>query len=229
MIVITGDTHGDIDSGKLLFLKYKKYYKDIKYLIICGDFGWVWDKQTLNDDIIPLTKLPYTVLFVDGNHENFDLLNSFPVSNWHGGKVHKIRKNIIHLMRGQVFNIENHTFFTFGGGTSIDRAIRTEHISWWKEEMPNEEEIEEAKKNLKKHNNKVDYIITHSIDAKTLSTMYVPNSNEHFIIFKDNIILDWFEENIKYKKWFFGHYHIDEKINNKKICSYQTFETIKSK
>lgn len=228
MIVITGDTHGEIDSGKLLFLQYKEYYKDIKYLIICGDFGGVWDKNELKESLKIFTNLPYKVLFVDGNHENFDLLNDYPISLWNGGKVHIINENIIHLMRGQIFNIEGHTFFTFGGGTSIDKAYRREHISWWKEEIPNEEEINEAKENLKKYKNEVDYIITHSIDATTLSTIYVPNSYyEHFVCFKDNIILDWFEKNINYKKWFFGHYHMDEKINDKKQCLYQTFEVIK--
>jgi len=228
MIVITGDTHGEIDSGKLLFLKYKEYYKDIKYLIICGDFGGVWSERTLGESLSIFNKLPYKVLFVDGNHENFDLLNSYPISIWHGGKVHIISDNIIHLMRGQVFEIEGHTFFTFGGGTSIDRAIRTEHLSWWREEMPNDEEIKEGKENLKKYNNSVDYVITHSIDKTTLDTMYVPFTNrEHFVVFKDNVILDWFENNINYKKWFFGHYHMDQMVNDKKICLYQTFEIIK--
>lgn len=63
-------------------------------------------------------------------------------------------------MRGQVFTIESKTIFTFGGGTSIDKKTRKEHISWWKEEIPTDEEQAEGKNNLLKYNNTVDYIIT---------------------------------------------------------------------
>lgn len=43
-----------------------------------------------------------TILFADGNHEQFDALNSYSVDEWNGGKVHIIEPGIIHLMRGQV-------------------------------------------------------------------------------------------------------------------------------
>ena len=49
------------------------------------------------------------MLFIDGNHENFDKLNSYPVETWCGGKVHKIRNNVIHLMCGEVYCIEGNT------------------------------------------------------------------------------------------------------------------------
>ena len=62
-------------------------------------------KDTLERDLKPFSDLPVTVLFVDGNHENFDLLNAYPVEMWKGGKVHNIKPDIIHLMRGQVFEI----------------------------------------------------------------------------------------------------------------------------
>ena len=49
----------------------------------------------------------FTTLFVDGNHENFTRLYNYPVEEWHGGKVHKIRDSVIHLMRGEIFDIDN--------------------------------------------------------------------------------------------------------------------------
>ena len=87
------------------------------------------EKKTLEANLKPYTELPFSVLFVDGNHENFDLLNSYPVEIWKGGKVHRVKPNITHLMRGQVFEIEGKTIFTFGGATSIDRDFRTEGMS----------------------------------------------------------------------------------------------------
>ena len=41
-----------------------------------------------------------------------------------------ISDSICHLMRGQVFDIDGKTFFTFGGGNSIDKAWRTPGVSW---------------------------------------------------------------------------------------------------
>ena len=220
MILVTGDTHGTIDYQKINRIVELNLLSKEDYLIIAGDFGAIWNKNTLDRDLYYYTKLPFMVLFVDGNHENFDILNSYPITIWNGGKIHKIKDNVIHLMRGQIYTLEGNTIFTFGGGTSIDKYRRCEHRSWWKEEIPSIEELEEAKENLLKYNNQVDYIITHSIDTKALYSpnLYVyGNKCEAFI---DNEMLDYFEENIKYKHWYFGHYHIDSKINDKKTCLY---------
>ena len=91
-----------------------------------------------------------TTLFIDGNHENFEQLNSYAVEQWNGGKVHIIEDNMIHLMRGQIFTIDGLKFFTFGGAYSIDKMSRAEGISWFPEEIPSREEYEEGWANLGK-------------------------------------------------------------------------------
>ncbi len=226
MILITGDTHGIYDYHKIDELSKKNILSKDDYLIISGDFGAIWSEKTLEYYLSFYTKLNFNVLFVDGNHENFDMLNAYPVTTWNGGKVHKIAENVIHLMRGQIYTIENKTIFTFGGGTSIDKYQRIENISWWEDEIPNEQEVEEAKENLKKHNNKVDYIITHSIDSKTLKEELYWKGVIKLWFFEDNYILDWFEENVEYKHWYFGHYHLDAKLKNK-TCLYNDIIEIK--
>ena len=70
------------------------------------------------------------------------------------------------------FILEGKKFFTFGGATSVDKANRTEFISWWKEEMPTGAEFELGFVNLEKHNWKVDYIITHDCSNITLKELY---------------------------------------------------------
>lgn len=106
---------------------------------MCGDFGvgfWdgrYWSEETFYDF---LSEQKYIVLFIDGNHGNFDKMNSYPVETWSGGKVHKIRNNVIHLMRGEVYCIKGSTIFVMGGGYSIDKYRRTEGVSWWSQEMP---------------------------------------------------------------------------------------------
>ena len=112
MVFATGDTHGNFLRFRPENFPEQKNMTKSDYVIICGDFGGVWDgsrkeRQTLDW----LESLPFTVLFVSGNHENFDLLKVLPTEEWHGGKVQFIRPHVIHLLRGQVFEIEGYTFY----------------------------------------------------------------------------------------------------------------------
>lgn len=220
MIYITGDTHGMNDTSKLFpgsFPDGKRLTRD-DYVIITGDFGSIWygdDRDDLRLEFYEEKK--YTVLFVDGNHENFEALNRYPVQAWHGGNIHRIRDNIIHLMRGQVYELDGNTFFTFGGGISIDKANRIPYSSWWPEEEPSVKEIHEALDNLEKHNFRVDYIITHAAPEtimrdelckiKPMQKLDCPTER-----FLNDIYL-----RTDFKMWFCGHYHIDVWVHSSKL------------
>lgn len=207
-IFVTGDTHGDIDFHKLSSKNFPiglTLTKD-DYVIICGDFGGLWSGDNCDNFMLNWYKSkPWTTLFVDGNHENFDLLNTYPIEEWNGGKVHKINDSIIHLMRGQVFTINGIKFFTMGGAASVDKSCRIEGRSWWKEELPSRAEYEEGLDNLEAHNNKVDYIISHSCSNEMLDYLskdtYVHDDITGFLTIVTNTI--------DFKIHFFGHYHID--------------------
>jgi predicted phosphodiesterase len=223
MIYVTGDTHGHQNFDKLkTFANDNNNVGEGDYVIITGDFGAVWSEESLGEDLKPYEELPFTVLFVDGNHENFDLLNfKFPtIEEWNGGIIRRISKNIIHLCRGQVYEIEGKTIFTMGGATSTDRAYRTEHISWWENEFITYSDMKTAYKNLKRVNYKVDYIITHSCDERAL--YYPPLVGRLFQTEKypENTVLSEFEEKVEYKHWYFGHYHMDGDLTDKKTVLY---------
>ncbi|MEE4567116.1 hypothetical protein V2U94_05675 [Paenibacillus polymyxa] len=143
----------------------------------------------------------FTTLFIDGNHENHDMLDEYPVEVWNGGKVHKINKSIIHLMRGQVFNIESMKFFTFGGAASHDKEYRKEGKSWWKREMPSEEEYKEGLKNLKKHDWKVDYILTHTCSTPALEYI-TQRCGIHMDLDKMHPYFYDIEKKVDYKQWY---------------------------
>jgi len=212
MIFITGDTHMPIDIKKLDNQFYEEMFMSKKdYVIICGDFGGVWDKSA--ERLSCLNKLnnkKYTTLFIDGNHENFDLLNSFEVIPWCGGKVHKIKNSIYHLMRGQVYTIEDKTFFTMGGANSTDKMYRTPHSSWWSQEMPAAEEYNEARENLKKADYKVDYILTHTAPLSIIEAFYEPYDELPL-----NLFLEEIKDTVAFKHWYFGHVHKDITINDR--------------
>ena len=210
MIYITGDTHGSEDWDKLdssNFTEQGIMNPDSDYVIIAGDFGGIWGDE--EDDYIQkfYNQRNFTTLFIDGNHENHDLLDKYPVEEWHGGKVHKISDHIIHLMRGQVYTIDGIRFFAMGGAESTDKQYRKEGESWWAREMPSNEEYKEALENLRKVNFEVDVVLTHCAPEGYIGQNMngvVDRSGNRLTRFLDSLIVDC---GLKFKHWYFGHYH----------------------
>ncbi len=131
MIYITGDTHIPTDITKLSSKNFsdQKDLTDKDFVIICGDFGGVWCGD--NEELYWrkwLDKKNFTTLFIDGNHENFDMLGSFPIVVFYEGKAHKISNKIYHLMRGQIYTIDGKKIFTLGGASSHDKEFRKERV-----------------------------------------------------------------------------------------------------
>lgn len=206
-IYLTGDTHGTWFN----IMRIKNVPDCIH--IVLGDFGFIWGRDTevnlfkLERD---LRKNNNLLLFIDGNHENFELLNQYPVEEWNGGLVHRITDHILHLMRGQVFEIEGKKFFTMGGANSIDKAHRRDRISWWAEEDITNKDIATAAENLEKHNWKVDYVLTHTCPQDVKEALgfkrEYDSSNER--------VLSQIRDAIKFKHWYFGHMHTDDTFEN---------------
>nr|WP_316613361.1 metallophosphoesterase [uncultured Ruminococcus sp.] len=111
MIFVTGDCHGEFQKlSTAAFPEQREMTKD-DIVIICGDFGAIWDCDGVSNAekywLNWLDEKPFTTVFVDGNHENFDRLNSeFEVVDFHGGKAHKLNDSVYHLMRGEIFDFE---------------------------------------------------------------------------------------------------------------------------
>ena len=213
-IGITGDVHGDRDFRQI----YNAKKLGITHLIICGDFGHIWDGSYKEQKRLNyMNKIGIKILFVDGNHENFDLLYKYPVSEIYSGKVQVIRENIIHLMRGEIYTINNKKFFTFGGAASTDKEFRTEGKSWWKQELPNIEEYQNAMLNLQKHNFNVDYIITHTCFSNALIRL----GGDYRVDDMSNF-LNYVKTQTNYKYWFFGHMHTNTDIKDlNAMCLYK--------
>ncbi|MDE7289551.1 MAG: metallophosphoesterase, partial [Oscillospiraceae bacterium] len=114
MICITGDMHGNYN--RFNDSKIKKLKKG-DFLIVCGDFGFIWDGSPKEKSILKkIGRKRFYTLFVEGCHENFDLLNEYPEEDFCGGKVNVISGRLMHMKRGSMFNLQGHKFFAFGGG-----------------------------------------------------------------------------------------------------------------
>ena len=201
---ITGDTHGEFSLERF----YSAYEDGADALIVCGDFGYIWygDKKE-NSCLNKINEMGMTILFVPGNHENYDLLETYPIIKKFGGNVRKIRNNIYQLITGEIYNIDDINFLALGGAESIDREMRINHKSWWEQEIPKDSEIESAKNNLAKRNYEVDFIISHTAFPEAITGLgFNPNND------KVTAILKWFNDNVKYKHWYFGHMHLNKNI-----------------
>lgn len=228
MIYVTGDTHGGIDIAKLnseSFPVNRQLSKE-DYVIVSGDFGFVWDGPDKDNYWLEwFQERNFTTLFVDGNHENFDRLNSYPIDTRHGGKAHIINDSVIHLMRGQVFDLDGVNIFTFGGAKSKGIERRKENVSWWMEEMPSQEEYEEGIQSLEKHDWTVDYIISHICPKFALG----PINSLCGINAKANGLNQYFNaiyERVTFKHWYFGHFHADLKLSDKLTLLFNKVEKL---
>lgn len=252
-IYVTGDIHGDptrFSSGAFYEQKEFGGNKEDNTVIICGDAGLVWNRDGENRHekwwLDWLEEKPFTTVFCDGNHENHWRLAEYPVKEWHGGLVHEIRPHVLHLMRGEVFTIEDKKFFSFGGASSHDirdgildpndfathdafmntwkkwdkdrfKLFRVLGYSWWAEELPSKEEMDNAIKNMEKHNWKVDYIITHSPPASVIALL-------GHGLYEQDILTKFLEElrgRTEFKRHFMGHMHVDHAMNEKDVLLYE--------
>lgn len=244
MVFVTGDIHGDPTRFSTdIFPEQKEMTKD-DFCIVCGDFGIIWNYLGEDNNekywLKYLDNKPFTTLFCCGNHENFDRLYQYPVVDFHGGKAHKISDSVYHLIRGEIFDLQGKKFFVFGGASSHDirdgilepeetekikrwrkdygKMFRVNHVSWWKEELPSEEEMQNGIKNLEKHNWEVDFVISHCAPQQVASVF------SHGL-YKSDILTTYFDDllnrGLKFSRWFFGHYHDNRQIMSKFIMLYE--------
>ena len=140
-----------------------------------------------------------------------------------------------------MFDIAGKRIFAMGGASSHDidagilepddpefrqkrkrldrqRALyRVNHVSWWREELPDDKEYETARANLEACNWQVDYIVSHC----------APSSVSDVIsggFYKHDRLTDFSEElkeRCDFKHWFFGHYHDNQRLMEKFILLYE--------
>jgi len=210
-IFLTGDIHGELGYKRLSSRNWPlgKTLSGDDYLIILGDFGFIWDVIETKWELYYkewFDKKPWTTLFVCGNHENHKRLLQLDESSFLGGKVGVVSDSIFYLKRGEIYTIDNKRILTIGGAKSHDKEGRTEDISWWKEEEISEEQKNNAISNLKKNGNNVDYIFAHtlpdSIVQKVGFKFSYKRNNCSVSNFLDNII-----QSVTFKEFYCGHWH----------------------
>lgn len=206
MVYITGDTHADLMRFKDRAVK--RLGRD-DYLIVCGDFGFVWNNSKEEQKLLKkLGKQRFTTLFLDGTHDNIPLIRSYPSESWQGGDVRRISGNLLYLERGEVFELDGLRIFVMGGGSSRDLDVRIEGESWWRDEMPCDEEFARAEKNLERVGWQVDYILTHEPPADI--EQFLSGKQPGFTPLGD--FLNALPSRCSFSGWFFASLHRDKVI-----------------
>jgi hypothetical protein len=218
--------------GRVKFAERTLTKKDV--LVVTGDFGFIWNGDSAERKILKLIgKSKFPVLFADGAHENFALLETYPETAFAGGIVRKISGNLYYAKRGEVYSFtrtvkpvktkdgntpkpyeKTETVLVFGGefGSAYIDNPYAEYNSDIINDIPTSEDLENALDNLAKQNFAVDFIV--SYDAPTI----VADGIETAVHF--NKPLDIIAERAAFNRWFFGKYHINRTAANKYFAMY---------
>ena len=213
MIYITGDLHGEFDRFTKTGIKKLKKGDT---LIVCGDFGFVWNGSKEEKKLLEkIGKRKFNTLFVPGCHDNYDLLKEYPEEEWCGGKTRVVSGRLRQLCRGEIYTLEGKTFFAFGGGESTDEAFAGGQ--WWPDEQPTEEEEAYALANLEKWGNKVDYVVSHDAPVTIREFLNAASSDVNSRI---NTFLERVNRTVPFTRRFFGKLHQDRVITGRHTAVY---------
>ena len=95
--------------------------------------------------------------------------------------------------------------------------FRVNHYSWWEQELPSQEEYEEACRNMERVNYEVDYIVTHcapsSIEDSLSDGAYSHNQLTCF--------LEEIKQRATFHSWLCGHYHVHKTIDQQFIVLWE--------
>lgn len=218
MLYVTGDTHGDFER---FFQPELKKLKKGDTLFVCGDFGFIWDDSAMEKKMLKkLGSQKYNICFIDGTHENFDLLKKYKLGTYKGGIARRISGNLYHLQRGQIYTFEEKSIFVMGGGESPDIDFRFDKDTWSSDETPIRQELLDGAKRLQERNFKVDYILTHEPPTKIRGLLQLRQTQAVHITGLSNY-LEELSQSCEFDKWFFGSMHVDKFISSTHTGVYQ--------
>lgn len=201
-VAVCGDWHGNTGWARYAISQAAAHGCDV--VVQIGDFGIGWDNGYYVEAVaLEAQRSGVTVLFIDGNHENFDMLLALPVRD---DGLREVATGVFHLPRGLVWEWAGQRWLAAGGGYSVDKPSRREGVSWWPQETLTEAEVEACIAV-----GKVDVLLTHDT-----GTHEVPGTHRTAAWFRADQIaishahrqqIDRILEATQPTLAFHGHYH----------------------
>jgi hypothetical protein len=138
-VAFAGDWHGISSYADRML---QTLPDEVQVVLHTGDFGYQFDPRMLDEYQASAEKSGVTIMFVDGNHENFDELGAYPIDPDLGVRV--LRCNVWHLPRGTRWQWCGLEFLALGGAPSVDKAWRNPGTSWWPQETITQDDAHKA-------------------------------------------------------------------------------------
>ena len=156
-VLFAGDIHGNTKHAVWVFQTAAN--NNCTHIIACGDFGyWVHlpSGRKFVDEIAGMAqRYGIKFLWVDGNHENHDILNGLLAQHGDTAPIPTPNDWVQWIPRGCTFQIGDNTFMGYGGAYSVDWMDRQEGMSWWRGELIDPDHVATLPFT------KVDFLVTH--------------------------------------------------------------------
>ena len=209
---VTGDTHGTTDVIGLQDFVASGIADKETLLLVAGDL--ILHDETEKREVFDFwEKMPFTVAFIDGNHDDYKRLAAYEEVAWNGGRAGCIRKNLFHLRRGGFYTFDDFTLFALGGARSESTLpqIDANNDFVWPEEIPSPAQVSLAWENLRLANWNVDVVLTHD--------------GPQFLVgwrLNDPVrpMLEEIHKKIFFRRWYYGHHHRDIEVGANVRCVY---------
>jgi hypothetical protein len=186
-VLVIGDVHGYTKSYQKLIERLPAGQRSVQI----GDMG-------LGFSGVGLHRMPDSHTFFRGNHDSPEKCRAHP--NYRGDYGYDAETQIFHL----------------AGAWSIDRAYRTENISWWRDEELNYTELTKAIELYEQ--TKPKFVLSHEAPVKAVSTLLYDLIGPYFLAkaadanSRTSRALQMMLDAHQPEQWIFGHYHVDKEF-----------------
>lgn len=221
-IFVTGDCHGSLNK---IIDFIEKYDLQNDGIIVCGDMGlyWRYDQKDAEENIKFYEEhcRGTHLYWLDGNHENFDIINSWNCDKNH---LYNNSEHIHYCPRGFSGFIGDKSVLFIGGADSVDKFIRKiRHLGWWEGEAITDADVDKIIDGAH-----YDYVFSHCCPHSEVQQarhwlFTLSNISDGNTIHESEKQLDRIKNKITFDHWIFGHYHVEKQINDKFRCIYNDF------
>ncbi len=216
-VLVTGDTHRKFDRILAFSRTYGTRKDDL--MIILGDAGINYYGGR-EDDLLKyrLSKLDMTLFCIHGNHEiRPESTGLYAEKEWHGGRVYVEERypNLLFAKDGEIYNIDDFKVLVIGGAYSVDKYYRQAiGYHWFSDEQPSDETKAYVEQQLDRVGWDVDVVLSHTVPYKYRPTdLFLKDLDQSTVDDSTELWLGDIEQQLKYKRWYAGHYHTDRNID----------------
>lgn len=199
MVYITGEVRDYYEHFRPSVFSEQIHLGEADFVIVCGGLGYETKPEIRDHQIELYQRKPYTTLYISGKDYDPERLSRYEVIEFCGGKARRIHQKLIHLMRGELYNIDGKTFFTMGGDCTVNSS------------QTDMSEYKKAMSTLENAGLIVDYVLSYRPPETVRLLLQILGLAGHE---KNSLtcFLEDVKERIQYQKWYCGCYHLDSKV-----------------